>query len=358
MKNISYENIFEEAITPGQAGHMPDYIKVIYSGNLVKIKEEYKNKQLTTVIYYLDPAEQESEGVDKVLQLYKEPIYFEIRSARFSGPYKIEDCRFYNKAGNFDDFQITKLYDQNNRLLYEKQSGIENNLSEQEVCKYYYLEGGSDYLICKYNPGTGYIMGISGGGSPPFVPENDHFIEVEAFPLYFPEFLEKNPYYCNDDMIPDPQDQDLIAASTPKRRLNKIYYVFAALLMASFLVKTTYYFMNDKGNGVPGLDLLFIAIFFLVLLLSLISVYMLIGSKKENLPLRIISALACYLIPFLWVFFGIEGFKGLQDYNFSILKYLTGKASFAQLELLAAFIAPPIFSIVFLYKIYRYGTHF
>lgn len=353
MTNLSYENIFEEAITAGQAEEMQGFIKVIYFGNHVKIKEAYKNKQLATVIYYLDPAEQENEGIDKVLQLYKESVYFEIRSVRFSGVYKIEDCRFYNKAGNFDDFQITKLYDQSHRLLYEKQSGIENGIWEEEISKYYYPKHSNEYLTCKYNPGTGDLIGIS-GSNPPFVPENGHFITAEELPAYFPDFIEKKPYYNNDHMIPDSVDQ--VVTATLTIRLKKIYHLFAALLMASFLIKIVYYFMNDKGNGVPGLDLLFIAIFFFVLLLSLISVYILIGSTKINLPVRIIGALACYLIPFLWVFFGIEGFEGLLDYNFSVLRYLTAASSFAQLELLAAFMAPPIFLIFILYKIYGHGT--
>jgi hypothetical protein len=195
--NISYENEFENFITTQQVSK--NYFKVYKIDGNVKKKEEFKNNELENIIYYLDTSETESEAISSILTTYNSSKEFEIRSVENIGNYQRVTCKMFDSSGVFENFEIIKIYDNNGRIIYEKEEDEFNGVTTIDIRKYMY-ENEKEVFEFIYN-NAGDLKLLKGVGSP-FVPENNHSILSSEITNYFPNLLIDNLYYSNGDELP------------------------------------------------------------------------------------------------------------------------------------------------------------
>lgn len=191
---ITFENEFEQPVTAQQMQLLDSYHKVVTVDGLVKKKEEYANNQLTSLLYYLDAAETEAQAVSAVMAAYHPAEGFEIRKREAFGSLIKETNKAYSTSGVYQDYVETILLDNQGRQVYQKTESTHNTVTTVEVKKFYYDTAGKNFMLLYDN--TNALLGMK-GDDPPFVADNDYFIPVQDFPLYFPNFLTANPYYSN-----------------------------------------------------------------------------------------------------------------------------------------------------------------
>ncbi len=197
---IRYEDIFDKPVNAEVAPSLEHYYKVFMTGDVVKKKEYYIRNLLQSVIYYKDSHETESEAVATVLSGYSGQ-FFEIWEREAWGAFIIERSEAYDRAGNKEHYRVTELYDADGQLICEKTEELVDGMTQTEVRKYCFDTTGNRKLECFYDK-DGALRALSGKDSP-FVPENDHTVSAAEFPMYFPDFITRHPYYATADFLPD-----------------------------------------------------------------------------------------------------------------------------------------------------------
>jgi hypothetical protein len=197
---ILYEEMFNRPVTAEAVQGLERYYKVFMEGDIIKKKEYYVRGRLESLMYYKQHGETESEAVAAVLSGYI-VRFFEIREREAWGAFIIERSEAYDGTGNNDHYQVTELYDAEGRLIYEKTYSVFKGVSETEVRKYCFDTTSNGNLECFYDK-AGMLKALS-GKEPPFVPENNHTVKADEFPLFFPDFIAKHPYYATADFLPD-----------------------------------------------------------------------------------------------------------------------------------------------------------
>ena len=142
--------------------------------------------------YYVKEYESEEDIVSALIKTFHEVDFSLIRTENI-GEYRKEFSTSYSKGKN-DEFYLTSLYDRNDRMIYEKEENYFKGGSEVIIRKYYFDEqlGYSVELLYDHNGGFSAIE--NGNPETPYV----YASEME---IIYPDFLSKNPYYKNSDMI-------------------------------------------------------------------------------------------------------------------------------------------------------------
>lgn len=140
---IKYEDYFENEIDFDLINFSEKYFKVYCINGLAKKKEEYLNKEITYLIYYLD----KNENVQNVLKENSEISSIEIIETEKIGEYLKLTHREYNDGIKFENDGVSVI-DNNNKEIYYS-SVI---CGEEETNKYYYDKNGDKiYTFWYYN---------------------------------------------------------------------------------------------------------------------------------------------------------------------------------------------------------------
>lgn len=143
--------------------------------------------------YYLKEYESEEDIVSALVKTFHEVDFSLIRTENIGG-YRKEFSTAYSKGKN-DEFYITSLYDENNRRIYEKEENYFNGGSEVSIRKYYFDEDLGYNVELLYHENGEFSAIEQGNAEAPYM-------YASEMKMIHPEFLSKNPYYKNSDIIP------------------------------------------------------------------------------------------------------------------------------------------------------------
>lgn len=199
--DIRFETEFEKPLTFKQAESSLNFHKVFEANGKVFRKEEYNNNLLIKVIHYLDTSEDDQLILSDLVTCYPDLTWFEIRTTEQIGPYKKEIQRFLLSIGEYEDFQITLLLNEDGLLIYEREDEIVNDVAQVMIRKYYYDPVSKREEFEFVYDVNGHLSSMRGTGSP-FVAENDYSIGNSEIEFFFPGFLSEHPYYQHADLLP------------------------------------------------------------------------------------------------------------------------------------------------------------
>ncbi|SFN28326.1 hypothetical protein SAMN05421594_2041 [Chryseobacterium oleae] len=143
--------------------------------------------------YYLKEYESEEEIVSALVKTFHEVDFSLIKTENIGG-YRKEFSTAYSKGKN-DEFYLTSLYDNNNRMIYEKEENYFKGESEVIIRKYYFDEQ-LQYSVELLYDDHGAFSAIEHCNA------ETPYIYASQIDLIYPGFLSKNPYYKNSDIIP------------------------------------------------------------------------------------------------------------------------------------------------------------
>ncbi|SHF52046.1 hypothetical protein [Chryseobacterium sp. OV279] len=143
--------------------------------------------------YFIKEYESEEEIVSALVKTFHEIDFSLIRTENIGG-YRKEFSTAYSKGKN-DEFYLTSLYDNNDRMIYEKEENYFNGGSEVIIRKYYFDEQ-LQYSVELLYDDHGEFSAIEHCNA------ETPYIYASEMDLIYPGFLSKNPYYKNSDIIP------------------------------------------------------------------------------------------------------------------------------------------------------------
>ena len=191
--DIKYKDYYENEIDFNLINSTEKYLKIYYKNGFINKKEEYLNKKITHLIYYLD----ETENIKNVLKENFEISSIEIIEVEKIGEYFKLTHKDYN-AGIQDENDSFSVIDKNNREIYY--SSI--ICGEEETNKYFYNENGKKiYTFWYYNKSTVSSIDTLNPKHHDFINEFKHSFTVEEF-INLPDVDWKNmKYYHNAEPI-------------------------------------------------------------------------------------------------------------------------------------------------------------
>lgn len=198
-ETIHYEDELERPLTPADAAEAKRHYNVYSVDGVVARKELYVGGRIEALVYFLRPGEGEADAIAHILRTYS-LAYFEIRTRELYGTYTHKKARMFRGDGRHDDFHTDELFDARGRLICERTESSWNDVIEIETRKYVYDDGVEAFEFLYDSSGA--LHAIRGAGSP-FVPENNHTIEVPELHLWFPDLIAAHPYYATDVFLPD-----------------------------------------------------------------------------------------------------------------------------------------------------------
>lgn len=175
------------------------YDKVYEKNGIILKREQYDEDKLITVFYYLQNDETEKEAVETILNDYTGIEEFAVVKTENLNDYTIETQRFFTKEGIYDEYFVTCLFDHNNCMMYEKIESYFKGVLDVETRKYYF-ENSKEVFEFVYDING--ELALMRGSESPFVAENNSSVPVSEIELFFPGFLDQNPYYKDIKMIP------------------------------------------------------------------------------------------------------------------------------------------------------------
>lgn len=175
------------------------YDKVYEKNGLILKREQYNEDKLITVFYYLQNDETEKEAVETILKDYAGIEGLAVVKTENLNGYTKEIHKFYTSKGVDEEFYVISIFDHNNCMIYEKEESHFSGVCEAEIRKYYF-ENSKEVFEFVYDING--ELSLMRGSESPFVAENNGSIPVSEIELFFPCFLEQNPYYKNAEMMP------------------------------------------------------------------------------------------------------------------------------------------------------------
>lgn len=158
-----YKNLFNESITAQQKNILEDYVEILVdeNSNLVKQKNNYFNNEMSSIEYYIDSGENETQLVTSLSQLNPTVCIKEVTTLT---NHSIEDEREYKNAAL--RFKSRYLLDNQGRVICSESVDSNSNLPlYNETEKYHFSDnkviedlyarytasGNLEYIIYKTN---------------------------------------------------------------------------------------------------------------------------------------------------------------------------------------------------------------
>lgn len=193
-----FENHNRRPISTPEEASVYNY-KIYEKNGIILKREEYDKDKLLTVFYYLQNNETEREAVETILNDYAGIDGFAVVKTEDLNDHTKETQRFFTKEGIYDEYFVTCIFDHNNCMTYERTESYFKGVLDVEIRKYYF-ENSIELFEFAYTING--ELTLMRGSESPFVAENDGSITVSEIDLFFPGFLDQNPYYKNTEMMP------------------------------------------------------------------------------------------------------------------------------------------------------------